>query len=332
MSELDKIETGTTSQAELLYETRSEEMQELIGKMPSWIVRRGILGFCIVLVMLIVGAALMKIPETVNCPVTIVFTDTTTIVRASAGGIVQQILVKEGDQVKKGKALIVFNSGADFDEVQKALSIAQHLDSLKDLKEIGELVIPSLKSLGELQNTFEDIAFSLYVSKNGMDQSKVQNLKMGIKKFLELYKLWENKYLIKSKTEGQLTFLKKLDQDLRISVNEELIAVSPPRGKRVLRAWGVLPASMRNSVEIGKPEKIMLNYGEGGADRLNMQGTIKAIAKVPVNNRYFIDIDIPDSFLKGKITGPSVTNGVLEIVIKQQSVLARLMAKYLKGS
>lgn len=332
MSELDKIDTGATSQTELLYETRSEEMQEVIGKMPSWIVRRGIVLFGLIVAGITIGASLVKIPETVNCPVTLVFSDTNAIVRATDGGIIQQIFVKEGDRIQKGNRLILFNSGADFNEVQQAVGIAKNIDASTDLMGFTKLTMPDLKSLGELQSRFGDLAFALSAYKNGSDKTQGQDLKINAGKFLELYKLWENKYLIKSKTDGQLAFFKRLDQGLRIVINEELMAVSPSAGKKKLRAWGILPGSIRNTIAIGKPYKIILNYGEGGTDRINMQGTIKSIAKMPINNKYFIDIEIPDSFLKRKIIGHSEVNGVLEIVVKQQSALTKLMANYLRGS
>lgn len=53
-------------QQKLLYETRSEEVQEIMGRMPSWLVRYGIILIGIILCLLLVGSYFLRFLDKVQ--------------------------------------------------------------------------------------------------------------------------------------------------------------------------------------------------------------------------------------------------------------------------
>ena len=52
-------------------ETRSEEVQDLMGRVPSWITRNGILLVIFILVMLIAGSWFFKYPDIITASVVV---------------------------------------------------------------------------------------------------------------------------------------------------------------------------------------------------------------------------------------------------------------------
>jgi len=54
----------------------SKEVQDLLGRVPSWLIRNGILMVIILLIVLIVGSWLFKYPDIVNAPVVVTAVET----------------------------------------------------------------------------------------------------------------------------------------------------------------------------------------------------------------------------------------------------------------
>lgn len=57
-------------------ETHSKEVQDLLGRVPSWLIRNGILMVIILLVVLVVGSWFFRYPDIVTAPVVVSALDT----------------------------------------------------------------------------------------------------------------------------------------------------------------------------------------------------------------------------------------------------------------
>src|SRR5512133_989476 len=53
-------------------ELRSKEVQDLLGKVPSWLIRNGIAMMMVLLIVLVSGSWLFKYPDIVSAPVVVV--------------------------------------------------------------------------------------------------------------------------------------------------------------------------------------------------------------------------------------------------------------------
>jgi multidrug resistance efflux pump len=115
------MEDNNTLQAEneteILYNTRSEEAQEVIGRMPHWIIRWGITVMAGFVLLLFVIAAFVKYPETISTQIQLAPLHSPTIVSSIASGNVKQIFIADSQQVNKGQPLLQTtsdSSGEDF--------------------------------------------------------------------------------------------------------------------------------------------------------------------------------------------------------------------------
>lgn len=100
-------------------ELRSEDVQEILGTPPGWLVRWGTL-----VVLLAVGALLavswfLEYPDVVEAEVTLTTTVPPVEVVARTDGHIDSFLVNEQSSVKAGDLLVVLKSTADFLQVQR---------------------------------------------------------------------------------------------------------------------------------------------------------------------------------------------------------------------
>lgn len=84
----------------------SEEIQEIITRIPSWIVRWGITVFFAVLLIAEIIAVLVRYPEMVEAPLTIESTSITAPAVIPIAGRITTVFVRKGQVVKKNQRLV----------------------------------------------------------------------------------------------------------------------------------------------------------------------------------------------------------------------------------
>ncbi len=117
---------------ENLIELRSEEVQEILGTPPGWMVRWGTTLAAGVLLILIFVAWLIKYPEIKEARLVLTTSIPPSPVVARVDANIEKVFVEEGGAVSKGQLLAVMQSTANFDHV---LMLEGDLDELSLLDE-----------------------------------------------------------------------------------------------------------------------------------------------------------------------------------------------------
>jgi hypothetical protein len=148
-------------------EIRSEEVQEILGTPPPWLVRRGTLLALVLFVILAWMSYWIKSPEVVDENIRIAFKNPPYRLIAQQGNYIQKVLVKNNRTVKENEVLIIFRNNADYNEV---LSLEDKILSLKKVDDSTLLAFEPSRDLpiGDLQ---EDL-FKFLDSKSLYLQSK----------------------------------------------------------------------------------------------------------------------------------------------------------------
>lgn len=98
----------------------SEEAQEILGRIPVWIIRWGITVVFSIFAIIIIGCCFIRYPERVTGTVTITTANSPVDVVVKNGGNLELILVSNGDSVKEGDILGVIHTGANYIDVLSA--------------------------------------------------------------------------------------------------------------------------------------------------------------------------------------------------------------------
>ncbi|NQX40840.1 HlyD family secretion protein [Pedobacter steynii] len=223
MEEEKMIDSGLN-----VLEVNSEEVQEIITAVPSWILRRGIaLIFCILLT--IVGiSAFIQYPDVVKTNLKVNSLNAPKTVLVKQTGKIVALLAKEGSSVTQYQPLAFMESTANHSDV---LKLHQELTGLSDsLKRKGTTTGLSLKNLnlGELQSAYQNFhqQYLQYVSaQNGgyylnskkyleKDLKEIQKLKEQI---ISQQKIQEQEY---ANVEQEFDAYKKLYQKGVVSTSE----------------------------------------------------------------------------------------------------------------
>ena len=133
----------------------SEEAAEIIGKLPSWVVRWGITVIAGIMVGILIACWIIKYPQTIDSPITITTLNPPADLLARSDGKLDRIFVADKEIVGKGQPIALMYNTANYQDVCTVS------DSLK--KNLGKDYTEFVKGqwllkdyhLGDLQQTYE---------------------------------------------------------------------------------------------------------------------------------------------------------------------------------
>lgn len=133
-------------------EIRSEEVQEILGTPPAWIIRRGVGMISIVVFILIAGSFVFKYPEIITGHVTIVSKNPPATISARASGRISHLMVSDQDSVTAGAILAILENPAFYADIY---ALKEQLDTIRnyfnDPSGYADLKFESNLMLGQVQ-------------------------------------------------------------------------------------------------------------------------------------------------------------------------------------
>lgn len=146
-------------------ELRSEDVQEILTKVPHWMIRWGNVVILTVLLSLLVMSWIVKYPDIITSEITITTQIPPQRLITKSTGRIEKIFIKNGETVSANTALAVIENTARYQDVFLLKSI---IDTLKINKNFIKFPFESLPSmqLGEIEGSFavfekDFIAYSL---------------------------------------------------------------------------------------------------------------------------------------------------------------------------
>ncbi|KPK84092.1 MAG: hypothetical protein AMS27_10890 [Bacteroides sp. SM23_62_1] len=251
-------------------ELRSEEVQEILGHVPAWIIRWGILVILITVLLIIFGSWLFKYPDIKRANILITTENPPATLVARATGKIVQLFVQDNQYVETHTVLAVIENPADYGDV---LWLDEVLDEIRDiLPDFNILVNLNLNTdylLGEIQPAY---ASFIKVHK---DYQNFIELNYHAQKIMSL-----NSEL--DKLESHLTSLRQIRNILKGEL--ELVSIQFERDSNLLISGVNAPADYEKS----KANLLRKQY-EYEQARINESDTEIQIVKL---NQDILDLEL----------------------------------------
>lgn len=136
-------------------ELRSDSVQEILGKMPSWIIRVGSGLIFLVVLILVIGSWFFSYPEIIESKLVLTTENPPAELIARVNGKIVELKVEDNQKIHAGDLLAVIENPADFDDMILLKEELKKVDPLHATeKKIN--IVSQYKSyrLGEVQNQF----------------------------------------------------------------------------------------------------------------------------------------------------------------------------------
>jgi len=305
-------------------ELRSEEINEILTRVPNWMIRSGNTLFLSLILMLLILSWIIKYPDVVTSEIMI-----TTEIKSQSGvakinGRLDSIFVIKNQPVKKNQILGTVENTSDFSDVLFLKSI---LDTIKFHDQSFSFPIDQLPILilGDIENSYKlfennyiqyileknNLPFNGYQNKKPLNDTEISQivkkrnlLKNTILSFNQLkitVDNWENNYILKSELEGNVYFQNDWSNNQSVNKGDLLFIITPVKNSRYIANLKIGSQDIRK-VKVGQQVNIQLDsypdyeYGV-------LQGTVKTISSISNRNGfYLIDVSLPKKLITSNNT------------------------------
>lgn len=132
-------------------ELRSEEVQEILTRIPNWIIRFGSLVIFVLLLVVFFVSWLVKYPDVITSPIIITTNIPPEKLIAKTSGKIETILIQDKQFVKQNAPLAVIENAANYKDVFLLQRIVDKIDIEKQLFPFEQF---SNARLGEIEQSF----------------------------------------------------------------------------------------------------------------------------------------------------------------------------------
>ena len=171
-------------------EVNSEEVQEIITAVPSWILRRGITLIFGILLIIVVACEFITYPDIVKTTLKVNSLNAPKMVPAKQTAKIVALMAKEGSIVKQNQPLAFMESTANHKDVLRLRDVLEQVsEGLSNGKVASGILVKGL-NLGELQGAYQNFyqQYLQYVSAQdgGYYLSRKKYLERDLKEINEL--------------------------------------------------------------------------------------------------------------------------------------------------
>lgn len=178
-------------------EIRSEEVQEIMGTPPKWIVRWGIVIILLVVIVLLSGSYFYKYPDIIEARVTIVSENPPISIVARSDGKLDRIFVADNQTVEVGELLGIIENPATYKDVY---SLKQFLDSIQpyfaEPESFNNIQLKQDYQLGQNHSLYASFIsqlkdFQTFIRYNSFEQ-KIRSLEREVRDYRNLLEKLRN--------------------------------------------------------------------------------------------------------------------------------------------
>ena len=230
---------------------RSEEIQEILGTPPSWIVRWGSVWAFIIILFLVFISYLIKYPEVIPASIVITTAVPPESVIAKADAQLEEILVEDREFVESQQLLAIMQSAANYQDVELLDEEVFYLQGMDE----NEILRYSPKRgliLGQLQadysNFIQDFEQYLFNRESGFDKNTIRQLQTQKRNLEQSIRFEQAKY---NDAQEEL----KLEKQTQQRIKNLYPKVSTKQDMEDARA-----AVVKKQREVKSHETNMLNY------------------------------------------------------------------------
>lgn len=135
----------------------SEPFQEIMGAIPSWIIRWGNTIIFIIFCLIVIGCCIIRYPQTILATISISSTNSPSKLQSRYAGIIDTIAVSNGQLVHQGDLLVLLKTSAVYEDIQSVKEFVElaRCDSLPEI--VGNPIFGEKLELGELQEKWTEL-------------------------------------------------------------------------------------------------------------------------------------------------------------------------------
>lgn len=312
-------------------ELRSEEVQEVMSKIPPGILRYGISVLATIIFVLLGGSAFFSYPEKFEAELTLTSKNPPVYIKTPCRGRIERLYVNNETAVKKGDILAVIENLANTEDM---LQLRQSLNNWQaigaKIEQIGIIFFQQFPRLGNVQGVYSSCLLSWKKYLQHMNDNHIYETELtnAVTQLSMAVKDWEKSYLLIAPTDGRVAFMQLWEQNQYVNADETVFVVSEPGSQ--YKGMALVPMKNANKIKIGQRAIVRTN-GTSDKDYKFADGKVVSVSPVPNESGYYVMevklLNDTETINDKRFPMMNVITGTVEVIIKDKSLLEHLIIK-----
>ena len=262
-------------------ELRSEEVQEVMGQIPAWIVRWGITLLFVVVLALLVGSYFFIYPDVIETEMTLTSREPVVKVVARSSGKISGLYAFNGQEVKMDALLAVVENPAKTEDVLRLKKLLARY--MGEPERLSYYLLQDVWLLGDIQPAYMDLA--------SKDVS-ARDYRASVGQLLAAIHAWEMSYCLVAPSDGRVQLLVQEAPNQYLSSGDVFARIVPNEGETwVGRA--LLPLQRSGKVKAG--QRVIVRFTNFPDQEFGIvNGCLSSVSLVPTEDNYMVEIAFPD--------------------------------------
>jgi len=190
---------------------RSEEVKEILGRPPRWMIRWGITVVFIIIAFLVIGSWFFRYPEVVTSKISLTTENPPSPIVARTSGKIEYLFVQDKEIVKQGQPLAVIEDAANYQDVIRLEEKLKYFKSVFSGNALKKTEFNTDLTLGNIQSYYASFLKRMEEFENfrllDYYQKRIKSLKEEKQKYETYYQGLQTQKEI-SKKEYKLAYKK----------------------------------------------------------------------------------------------------------------------------
>jgi multidrug resistance efflux pump len=206
--------------------SRSEEVQEIIGRSPAWVVRMGTLVIACLVTFALIGAWFVRYPDLVEAPVTFTSAIPPVYISSHTNGRIQTLYIRDGNSITAGQVIGVMENAASTKDMFRLSELVQSLDTTLSLERVlDHIALPTMVQVGNLQADYANLYQAINTYRFFLGNQYHKNQLASLKNQITYYYRLNTQLMFKRQSlNEQLALEWQKDSTNRVLMNQKVIA------------------------------------------------------------------------------------------------------------
>lgn len=280
-------------------QSHNEEVHEIMGQMPRWLIRWGLTVIFLIFAGILFGTFFISSPETISGPIVLAINHPPAHIKARCDGEIRTVFYSNHSRIDSGSVIARLSDRAEYEAVKRleghlAASISLHAAQLARQPWIDSLFClgPALRSdYTTFRSVCHELTEALRVASS--ERSTLQESLIVFQwrdKLITGVERWKEANLIVAPLSGRLHWL----GHSRIESGELLGAIFPDSDSSLLRLRGTMIIPQYTIPKLRSGQQVSVRVGSSPTTSVMLTGVVDNYIPLSDRDDCLVSIDFPE--------------------------------------
>lgn len=293
------------------FERSFQDVTEVIGNPPGWLLNSGISMVALVMVTLLIFTYFIKYPDTIQGWGVMTSSTPPIELVSRSNSYIEEIYSMDNEMVSEGDDILYLHNTTQPNEIEKIIQWIEKYESITGFNEILKLPFPENLQLGNMQGEYANLSLRIKELKQNLENNKItiQKIEILSEEINKIERLNDSKKREKSIYENELSLTRKKNRRNESLLESGSISITDLENSKMEllqkeRLYETMNNEViQNNIRIGQLKMEQFSLNNNQSERINSYkfSISESIARIRTNIEDWSQLNFIKAPISGKV-------------------------------